>query len=644
MLRSRRKVEFVRGNIRDGCLQQERAVGVCFEQCGDLGRRRHSYPRSLDVDLLVSLKCQESPSRKAGIVGRIAYIVVHISLTSFLMIRRKDGRMVEVISNPDSLLLETGIDFREVGVLTHTFLDAARSIRPLLIVNRGERYLIAHSVDKAAIGHANPKNVRAIFYGGWFSFDDLILGSSDEKSLEGALLRSLRGASTAVVTTDISVTYYRHLSRLLKTEVRPHGLDGEVYAYEISRDAVLERFGAEYPDAATSAVRVFARSRVGELISRYIERRVDLRFAGLSEALWEAGADAFLMSSPPAVQDVSGITMSECERVQAVAITGHEGPIIVLCREPLAEVSPDGQYQDLATAAKRYLPTGVVGIEPDDLCMGVFTELGLGGRQVQFSTQLIRAWRERRAVDELAFYAVLARAQVFAIENALDGVREVLEAGLAVTEAEVESRYWNAVNEFARRHDLPFKLEKYFVDIFTSDHVFPASPSQRRIPRETKTIRFDAALLAVDKLGLVRANSDSSRHLVFTPEGNEFAATLEYLARELVMPRVRPGVTGEDVWRMGVQYLESQQQRWERLGLMPLGSPPLSSFYDRDTGHMFAKQTRPSLMHTKGCKVPVRAGMVGTIEYVWPYNGYIFGLEDTFFDAPGETVNLSDGG
>jgi len=552
--------------------------------------------------------------------------------------------MARVITDPVALLELTGVDFRETSVLVHTLIDASRSIQAFAVEHAGRHVLIAHAVDHVMVRHAAPKAVVPLFYGGWFAFDDLVLGTANIPTLEAALLKTLGGADVARCTADISVANFWTLSKLVKTELDGQAGPAEVYAYPVDRGEVRERFAQALPAAAAAAGRVFANSRAGQVMAPYLEPLGDHRFELLQDALWEAGVDHFVVSSPMVVQDLTGIPFEECRRARPIAVACRHGDVVVLATQPIAGRRAAATHRGLAHAAERYLPRGVVGIEAEDLDMGTFAALGLRERTVRNSLHTLRAWRERRTPDDLPFYAILARAQASSIEATLAVAKAALDAPRPIMEEELLPSYWQAVREYERRWELPFTLAEYFVDIFTSDHVFPSALVRRPIPPNTKTIRFDAALIAVDQAGLARAVSDGSRHLVRTSEGKALDAALDDIVRSRVLPSVRPGLTGHDVWTMSVKHMELEQRRWESLGLMPAGSPPLSSVYDRDAGHMFAKQTRPALMHSRGCQVPVRAGLVGTVELVWPYNGYIFGIEDSFFVAPQETVNLSIGG
>ncbi len=171
------------------------------------------------------------------------------------------------------------------------------------------------------------------------------------------------------------------------------------------------------------------------------------------------------------------------------------------------------------------------------------------------------------------------------------------------------------------------------------DSLFPALSSDYKLHAGMKTLKLDAGV-AVYRNGMRMSASDLCRMLTLTEEGDWLYALLGENMRNDVIKKIIAGMSGEDVFHLGLKPLCAFENDIKTKGLLdPAFS--LENDYNRNIGHTIDKEESSAIVAQKGDLRKFESMMVGCIEYQWPYKDYAFGVEDMFFIAPEGTVNIT---
>ncbi|MGH9101067.1 MAG: M24 family metallopeptidase, partial [Acidimicrobiales bacterium] len=103
----------------------------------------------------------------------------------------------------------------------------------------------------------------------------------------------------------------------------------------------------------------------------------------------------------------------------------------------------------------------------------------------------------------------------------------------------------------------------------------------------------------------------------------------------------RPGTTGQEIFRRGLDHLEPQRAWLEDEGFCPRSDRRLTEIFGRDIGHLLGKQEPATCVFDSACAETLEAGMVAAAEIQWPYRRYCVGVEDNFLITDDGPVNLT---
>lgn len=556
--------------------------------------------------------------------------------------------MAKITCDLKKIYDKTGFRAKEVLLTSHTYLDAQKSVTPIMVeTDNGRRSLIIKSIDRGNTEYATPKNVDDFYYYDQYNiFSNLNKPKKNDYSqLIDAFEACVLNSEDLLVPGDMVTNIYYMLAEKynLKDDFS-NSPEGKFYIYERNCDEINNIMGKNHKYIGDLALGLFDKDETRNYIKPYIQDRVDHRFTYLDNWLDKLGLTGCLLSSPLNVQEVAGIPMKEIKNNEFLVLYKKGDEKVSIISKVSQKTFNNGRIVPSLSEAIKGVLSGKIGIEFEHLPIAKFKQIGLAKDKCLNITGYLRQWREERAMDDLAYYIIGAKGTAYAIDRALLWVKKQLDLGNYPTEREIDTQYRGFLDEYLKKNNLPVNFELYFTTLYdTSRTPYPSLPVEHVLSENMSTFKLDAAVLVVDEKGFVHAASDSARMLCFTPQGEKFYNLIAELLRTVAIPGIKPGLKGKDVWLNGVQPLIDKQE-WivKELGLMPEGYK-LKDVFKRDLGHMMSKQTRTALNFTRKQDLVVKEGMFGTVEYVWSYRYQNFGVEDMFFVTDKGAVNITLG-
>lgn len=138
---------------------------------------------------------------------------------------------------------------------------------------------------------------------------------------------------------------------------------------------------------------------------------------------------------------------------------------------------------------------------------------------------------------------------------------------------------------------------------------------------------------------IVMAGSDLARSCCFTPEAKQAYSILSESLRNGCISKIRGGMSGDDIYWLGMEGLTAREDELKALHVMP-ADYSLKESYKRDIGHCIDKQVTYNVAIERGEKSCFETLMAGNLEFQWPYRDFGLGVEDTYFITPEGTFNL----
>lgn len=549
--------------------------------------------------------------------------------------------MAEITCNLKAIHSKTGLDVRNSLLYAHMDMDSTEFSSPVMVqAGDGKVYLLVKDIER---GNFDEKELAAevLYFKPYVTFDhDVTSLSSDWIKL---IDRFIDG--DVWVYDDFYTSGYWKISDRYSVKLKATGRWDRTYVYSVDRQQVLDQFASGNGIALEEARRlVRGLSQEKELSGLLESAPGDSRFTGLDSMLRELGSEALLLSSPLNVQEVTAIPYQYLEANETLALYSLQEKVYIFSRKAISlpYLSLEAIYPSLAMAAARTLRAGAtVGIEENHLSYKYFTTFGLSREKAVKMSVPLRTWREARAAEELPFYIIAAQVTRHGMEQAIARAGADIAEGSNLTESKVQEYLYRAYGDFQKNNRLQEDIRPYFVVLHAGHRTRkPNLPSFISLDRETRSLKIDCGVLVIDGRGLIRGASDLCRMLTLGKVAQEFYSFIDQVMVTRAIPAVRPGQTGEQVYRDGVRDLVAREKDWVEMGLLPEGYD-LAKNYNRNIGHAMGKQEPAALGFEKGNDCVVREGMVCCLEYQWPYYPYAIGVEDMIVVTAKGPVNIT---
>ncbi len=511
-------------------------------------------------------------------------------------------------------------------MLTTTQYHDRRHVLPFVLEKGGKSYFLVREMDSGNVQGAGFNALPQVHFMPYF----LPGVKSEIPGNMAKVVLSMLGKEPLVVDVEMPVSVYRELKAsadvsIEKLPTKP------VEAFRMTAKQVLSKFNHHRADVVRAANEITAGHPQYKRLNALYNQKGD-PFGILDAKGKAAGIGAFLGTWVTDFQELSGLkgTLSECCGYAALYLAEKaETWIIVPAGDAKGYSSSFRSFGSFAEAVRELSAGAVVGIEEDTLGAERFETMARQGVAMKDAGAMLKEWRDEKVKFDVPYFVLAAMATRYAMEGAYDFADLAIRANVAVTEREVDSVYRSRLDEFAKKYKLQVELKFFFVNTHAGSRtIFPSRPTDYVIHKGINSLKLDSGIFVFDD-GLFHASSDIARTVTTTEAADEVADIMERVLVEQTIPGIKPGMTGDEIHRMGVNQMAEQAEVFQRNGYMP------SSFswrdgYPRDIGHSMDRQETTHFHFKPGAALKVLSGMVGCIEYHCAYDNHAIAAEDTF--------------
>jgi Xaa-Pro aminopeptidase len=409
---------------------------------------------------------------------------------------------------------------------------------------------------------------------------------------------------------------------------------GRIFVYAVEKDGMASAHDQDRAVAQKTALELIdkfseAKSEDKDLIKKNISASRSDKFALLESLMLKDNLSSVLASSPINIQELAPLPWEELK--DGFLALYHNQKAFLLSPEPVENplIAKKGDYDSLRDALDELTGDTILGVEEKNLDIGRVSEIGWD--KVKNATDLFRTWREHSTLSDLPYYVIVGQATRYAMEKAVAFAGQAITAKQKITEKDVEEKFLELVNEFKLKYNCSlFDFKRYFVVLHAGTRTPYASlSSDYLLNAEMNSLKLDAGILILQN-GILRGCSDMARSLVLTEEGKKVYLLTERLMLESAIPAAKPGNTGSDVYWAGVSPLVEIEEEIKKWGMLPPAAS-IKDSYNRDIGHIMAKQEPATIGLVKAeTNRRLQAGMIGAVEYQWPYKKHALGIEDLY--------------
>lgn len=469
----------------------------------------------------------------------------------------------------------------------------------------------------------------AVAYGRYFEWN----ASGGPGGSFAEAVRAAAGTGEIVVGADLVLTRYEALAATGPLRLKAPRRAVPVQIYAKSRSEIEAQWDATRRADNRRLEGFVAGLRCGAELQDWLARPA-VGFAALDAGLEAAGLAGLLVTSAHNVELFTGLSYE--------AITSHgvsclylagKAQITVFAETPLlrSDFVPRGAGADLPEALALALkPTdGLLGIEEPSIGIGLVEALKGAGLTVKPAIATLRKWQEALALPDLGYFILAANAVIKGFEHAKGWFARLSGPEAAPQERDLEALFQQGVADFAAANGFAGRVKPYFSIIHSGGRtLLPASAGDYPARFDDPTIKFDMGVLVYDAFGCVRACSDIARTICTTPALQAAHDALRAALVDLLIPAMRPGMTGGEVHGEGVKALRACETQLKAAGLMPEGVT--FEGYTRDCGHILHRTTTATIFFLPGVSAPLAPGMLGCVEYVWPLGDLVLAVEDGY--------------
>jgi len=561
---------------------------------------------------------------------------------------------VELITDFNSIKEETGLKIEDNFLYPALGLDSYRDVAPTLVkTDNNKSYLIAKQIEEGNLS-ANGRafsivgnlDIDMVYHGSYFTWEAIQAMSEPAPATQAQALAKVLRIDTVTVNRDMPLGRYQEFQEEFQVTVNPgEKKDVKISVYEVDKEGAVSSYNKDRASAEEIAIALIDEvatitSEDKDLVKEYIRKNKSDKFALLDTLMSRDNISCLLASSRINVQELTAVPWEQLKDGILALYNGQQ--ICVLSPEPVNSppLKKTGDYKNLRDALDNLIGDASLGVEEKNLDIGRVLEIGLD--KVKNATDLFRTWREQSAHSDLPYYVIAGHATRYAMENALAYTEEAMSAKRKITERDVEEKYLALFNDFKVKYNCPFiDFKKYFVVLHAGTRTPYASlSSDFPLNTDMNSLKLDSGILVFHN-GIFRACSDMARSIVLTEEGKKVYELTEKCMVEHAIPAAKQGNTGSDVYWAGVSPLVKMEEKIKEWGMLPPGAS-IKDSYNRDIGHIMGKQEPVTLGLVKAeTSRRLQSGMVGAVEYQWPYKKHALGIEDLYLVTDKKGINIS---
>ncbi len=533
---------------------------------------------------------------------------------------------------------EFGCSIRDHFLMAVRSLDNPKAVTPFLLVRDGQRFGLFLHVEKGNVEAARlPADITPLYYRPYFTFEPGE-AAGVQRTLVDAVERAAGGERDIVLDVAAPIAVARELKERFSVSLEDAPAIGSVTLRKIDCSQVAQRLRKGRPDACKAAARLLEKSPARQRLLPFLTEQEDRRFAALDAAIANAGFTAVLVSSTLNVQEIAGVPVGEKHRPLAAFYAPGEGHAWLMYRG----VAQGGrQFASPKAALQHIAPAGALGVEAEDVSVGLARALGLEERGWRTADRELRRWRDENALPDLPYYIIASRTTRHAIDSALGFASSALAQSARATEMDAYDRYLAAMREFAARA-LPGAHAARTLTNFHcgSRTLFPSNAAAHPLDASINTLKIDAGCLLFDGEGLLLGCSDIARTVCLSEPAGELYELFATTIRRRLIPGIRAGRAGEELHSEATRAVWGERSKLAGNPLfVDLKAPDVE--YDRDVGHLLGKNNLAHLRLVHGDRGALREGMIACCEYQWPLHGHAIAYEDTCLVTAAGGLNIT---
>jgi hypothetical protein len=534
-----------------------------------------------------------------------------------------------------------GCSIRDRFLMAVRSLDNPRAVTPFLLERDGRRFGFFLHVEKGNVQAAQiPADIVPVYYRPYFTFDVSERPPHVHATLVDALTSVAGGDDTVVMDRRAPLAVADEIGSRFKVQLEDGPEIGTVTLRKVACADITALLSRGRPAAGVAALRLLERSPVRDKLRPFLERHEDNRFATLDASLQGAGVDLVIVSSTLNMQEIAGVPVGRKQRPLAALYRPGDGVAWVM----EAGRNIHGQEFGSPRAALQHIlgsAGGRVGVETEDIDLGLARALGLDGRAWVPIDRAIRKWRDENTLPDLPYYVIATRITRHAIDSALDFARAGLRRNSHLTEMDPYGVYLRSMRDFAAQAMPGAQVARTLTNFHTTARsIFPANAAPYPVDSDMNALKIDAGCLLFDNAGVLLGCSDIARTLSLSDDANDIYALFQNGVRNTLVPGCAAGRTGEALHSDGTKAIWGRRSALAGNPLfVDLAQPELE--YDRDTGHLLGKNNLAHLRLVHGDKQTLREGMIACCEYQWPLRGYAIAYEDTCLVTREGGLNLT---
>ncbi len=549
--------------------------------------------------------------------------------------------MAELIINPLKIKKETGLDFFEDFLFPKLQLASWKMHGPFLVKAGGKTYAVGRMHEKGYFqGMVLPNKLEPKYFKPYFLFEPD--GMEVFNDLTEAVV-SLASGEKLSIDYDIPYSFYEAIKDADGIEflADPPKVEGSITRILTEQVESLLKPDSSDIDIALNIVDGLKTDKK-HILKEYLNKETKDRFKLLDGYMEEYGLSALVVTASLNLQEVAAVPQrNNFGGTIAIYIAGSKDVIVVNTNEVGLLRSGRAGVLDIPGLAE-LLPDGKIGIDDEDIGMGVYYGLGLDKREVVPASVLLRDWREERAGGDLPFYIITGCASRRSIERSLAEAARRIDNNFPVNEKDIYEFYNINLNEFLTEYKAPYTFEVYFANLHSGNRSeSPSNHKDYEVKPENNTVKFDSGIKLYDNWGYLRGVSDVARTLCFSEKAQEIYELFDRIMLDQGIPAAKIGATGEDVYMATCEEINKNREYIAQRGYIPSHVIKLEEIYSRDVGHLLGKEEPANLCFKKGEKKAFKDGMVGCYEIQWGYKDHSFGTEDSFVVTREGAINFT---
>lgn len=535
-------------------------------------------------------------------------------------------RMAFLHSKTEAVERLTGLSLKGTMLTTTQYHDR-RHVLPFVLEKDGKGYFIVRQMDNGNIEGAGFNALPQVRFGSYFfpSGTVVVHGTAAKAVL------SVTKDEPVKVDDAMPVSVYNELKAATTVTVQSEGAK-PVEVFMLTPEQVLSKFNHHRDDVVRVVNELTAGHPQYERLNKLYANREGDVFGILEEKAKAKGLGAMLASWLSNFQELTGLRATLTEEYGYAAlylVEKRQTWVIVPAGDAKNYTDTYKSYENFAEAVKDLAGDAAVGIEEDTLGASRYVDMLGKGVELKDAGILFKDWRDEKIKFDIPYFVLGAMATRYAMEGAATFADLAIRANVSVTEKQVDDVFRARLDEFAKRYKLQVELKFYFVNTHAGSRtMYPSRPTDYVIHKGINSLKLDSGIFVFDD-GLYHASSDIARTVTTTPEADEIFDLMETVLLEETVPGIKPGMTGEEIHRMGVDQIGAHGEAFLRTGYMP-NTFSWRKDYPRDIGHSMERQETCSYHFVPGNKTKIKPGMVGCIEFHCAYNGHGMSAEDTF--------------